>query len=156
MHYARAGLIPVHFVKTNLAFQGEELFQKPIGFQAFPLSGRIPHSERVILREFQGRKWTGPVFSARYRCHEDTATAFRAFPQSQDSLRSWFHEWHGKSDTLTWGREFRFLGQNEFHEPVVFWVFPEGILGLVGCYDSILAEAYAQKMQKMTVLWTKP
>ena len=156
LQYTRAGLIPIHFLKENLSFQGEELFIKPPEFKSFPLLGRIPKSERLHAQDFMGRHWQGAVFSVQYLCRGDTATAFRAAHQSEDSLREWMHDWAGHLDTLNWGREIHFQGRNEFHEALVFWVFSDGALGLSGCYDPILAQAYVEKMEKMTVLLPKP
>lgn len=153
---AQAGLMPANLLKTKLVFQGEELFLKPEEFQSFPLIGRIPKSERVILRHFLGKNWPCPVFSVQYRCHGDTATAFRAFASSRDSSFSWISGWEGKVDTLSRGKEIHFQGQNEMREPLLFWVFSENVMGMVGCYDPTLALVYAQKMQKMTVLLPDP
>ncbi len=156
MQYTRAGLIPVHFLKENLSFLGEELFARPPEFKSFPLLGRIAKSERLISDEFMGKHWPGPVFSVQYRCHEDTATVFRSSRPLEDSLHAWLSGWKGHLDTLNWGREIHFQGQNESQEALVFWAFPTGILGISGCYDPVLATTYAEKMEKMTVLWPKP
>ncbi|HKP97866.1 MAG TPA: DUF6599 family protein [Fibrobacteria bacterium] len=153
---AQTGSAFAGFLRENLSFQGEELFSKPGEFSAFPLLGRIPHSERVIPGHFLGRSWNGPVFTVAYRCHADTATAFRAFPQNADTVHTWMQAWKGKSDTLSWGREIHFQGWDEFHRPLILWVFSEGLMGFAGCADPILAGEYAQKMQKTAVLWAKP
>jgi hypothetical protein len=141
---------------NGLAFQGESLFAIPGEFASFPLLGRIPRSERVILRHFLGREWRGPVYTVAYRCHEDTATAFRALAQSADSVDGWMREWNGKQDTLNWGREIHFQGQDEFRRPLVFWKFSEGVMGFEGCFDPILAQEYAEKMKKTAMFWHKP
>ncbi len=156
LKYTRAGLVPAGFLKENLSFLGEELFAKPDEFAAFPLLGRIANSERVIPQHFLGREWRGPVFSVSYRCHGDTAIAFRAFSQKFQDVQSWLNEWPGKRDTLNWGREIRFQGWDEFRRPLIFWVFSEGVMGFAGCDDLALARDYAQKMEKTTVLWPKP
>jgi hypothetical protein len=143
-------------LKRSLTFQGEELLSKPAEFSAFPLLGRIPNSDRVIPAHFLGCGWRGPVFTAGYRCHGDTATAFRAYVQNRDSARTWIRRWSGKTDTLNWGREIRFKGQDDFHRPLIFWLFSEGVMGFSGCSDSVLAEEYAQKLQKTAVLWPNP
>jgi hypothetical protein len=140
----------------NLSFQGEDLFLLPKEFAAFPLLGRIPHSERVISSHFLGRQWRGPVFTVGYKCHGDTATAFRAFPQDFNAAKLWIQDWSGKSDTLGWGREIHFQGLDEFHRPLIFWVFSEGIMGFAGCFDTILSQEYAEKMEKSAILWPKP
>ena len=156
LEYARPGLVPSRFLKENLAFHGEELFAKPEEFTAFPLLGRIQHSERVIARHFLGKDWQGPVFTVGYRCNSDTGTAFRAFAQNSDSVKSWLRGWQGRKDTLDWGREIRFQGADEFRRPLIFWFFSEEVMGFEGCFDSLLTHEYAEKMQKTAVLWPKP
>jgi hypothetical protein len=143
-------------LKGNLRFKDQELFAKPGEFAAFPLLGRIPASERVIPAHFLGCAWGGPVFTVGYRCHGDTATAFRAYAQNRDSIRTWLMRWSGKTDTLNWGRELHFKGRDEFRRPLIFWFFSEGVMGFSGCSDSVLAEEYAQKLQKTAVLWPEP
>jgi hypothetical protein len=140
----------------NLSFQGEALFLKPKEFEAFPLLGRIPHSERVIADHFLGRAWRGPVFTVAYRCHGDTATAFRAFAQESGLLEEWMSAWKGEMDSLDWGREIHFQGQDEFRRPLIFWKFSEAVMGFAGCSDTILALKYAEKMKKTAILWPKP
>jgi hypothetical protein len=152
----QAGMAPAAFLRENLVFLGEDLFSKPEEFSAFPLLGRIPHGERVISRDFLGRTWQGPVFTVAYRCHTDTATAFRAWTQNSDSVKSWLTAWKGKTDTLNWGRDLHFQGQDEFHRPLIFWFFPEGVMGFAGCYDPNLAAEYAKKMEKTASFWKKP
>ncbi len=150
------GPIPSEFLKENLRFQGEEWMPLPKEFQAFPLLGRIPHSERVITRHFLGHQWKGPVFTVAYRCHGDSATAFRAFAQNFTEAKGWLKDWNGKRDTLDWGREIHFQGLDEFRRPLIFWIFSEGIMGFEGCFDTVLAQEYAEKMEKTAILWPKP
>lgn len=150
------GFAPEGFLKENLAIQGEELFSKPVEFSTFPLLGRFPESERVIPRDFLGRAWHGPVFTVDYRCHGDTATAFRAFPQNADAVRGWFSDWNGILDTLDWGRELRFRGWDEFRRPLILWSIPQGLMGISGCFDPVLAQEYAEKMKKTAVFWPDP
>jgi hypothetical protein len=140
----------------NLTLQGEPLFLKPKEFESFPLLGRIPHSERIIAEHFLGRDWHGPVFTVAYRCHDDTATAFRAFAQEDKMLEGWLGAWKGQTDSLDWGREIHFKGEDEFHRPLIFWKFPEAVMGFAGCFDTILALEYAEKMKKTAILWPKP
>ena len=156
MKYTRGGLVPAEFLKENLTFQGEDLFTKPEEFAAFPLLGRIANSERVIPDHFLGREWRGPVFSVAYRCHGDTSIAFRAFNQNFQDIQNWLVGLRGKKDTLNWGREIHFQGWDEFRRPLIIWVFSEGVMGFTGCFDLTLAQEYAQKMKKTTVLWPKP
>lgn len=139
-----------------LSFQGEVLFLKPGEFEAFPLLGRIPHSERVIADHFLGLPWHGPVFTVSYRCHQDTATAFRAFAQEPKLVGEWMAAWKGDLDSLDWGREIHFHGQDEFRRPLIFWKFSEAVMGFEGCFDPILALEYAEKMKKTAILWPKP
>lgn len=145
-----------NLLSDNLSFQGEALFLKPREFEAFPLLGRIPHSERVITDHFLGLDWLGPVFTVSYRCHQDTATAFRAFAQEPKRVGKWMATWKGDLDSLDWGREIRFHGQDEFRRPLIFWKFSEAVMGFEGCFDPILALEYAEKMKKTAVLWPKP
>lgn len=152
----QGSLVPAEFLKENLAFAGEDLFSNPKEFDAFPLLGRVPHSERVITRYFLGRTWQGPVFTVSYRCHEDSATAFRAFAQDFQAVKGWMDEWQGKRDTLDWGREIHFQGWDEFNRPLIFWLFSEGAMGFYGCFDPKLAQECAKKMEKTAVLWPKP
>ncbi len=140
----------------NLSFQGETLFLKPKEFEAFPLLGRIPHSERIISDHFLGRAWRGPVFTVGYHCHGDTATAFRAFAQESRQMEEWMGAWKGEKDSLDWGREVHFQGQDEFRRPLIFWKFSEAVMGFEGCSDMILALKYAEKMKKTAILWPKP
>jgi hypothetical protein len=147
---------PASFLRENLEFPGEELYTRPEEFSAFPLLGRIPHSERIIARHFLGRNWQGPVFTVSYRCHADTATAFRAWSQATDSAKTWLATWTGKIDTLNWGRDLHFYGQDEFHRPLLVWFLPDGVMGFAGCYDPVLVAEYAQKMQKTAIFWPKP
>lgn len=140
----------------NLSFRGETLFLKPKEFEAFPLLGRIPLSERVIAEHFLGRDWRGPVFTVAYRCHGDTATAFRAFAQDAGQMEEWMGAWKGDKDSLDWGREIHFQGQDEFHRPLIFWKFSKAVMGFAGCPDTILALNYAQKMKKTAIFWPKP
>ena len=140
----------------KLRFQGEDPILPPKEFAAFPLLGRVPHSERVISSYFLGRPWSGPVFTVGYKCHGDTATAFRAFQQDFKVAKQWMQDWSGKSDTLDWGREIHFQGVDEFRGPLIFWVFSEGVMGFAGCFDTLLSQEYAEKMEKSAILWPKP
>jgi hypothetical protein len=140
----------------KLLFQGEDRSVSPKEFAAFPLLGRVPYSERVISSHFLGRQWRGPVFTVGYKCHDDTATAFRAFPQDFQAAKLWLRDWSGKADTLDWGREIRFQGLDEFRRPLIFWIFSEGIMGFAGCFDPLLSQEYAEKMEKSAILWPKP
>lgn len=140
----------------QLLIQNEERALSPKEFAAFPLLGRIPHSERVISSHFLGRQWRGPVFTVGYKCHGDTATAFRAFPQDLKAAKLWMGDWNGKSDTLDWGREIHFHGVDEFRRPLIFKVFSEGAMGFAGCFDTLLSQEYAEKMEKSAILWPKP
>ena len=140
----------------NLTVNGESLFLKPKEFESFPLLGRIPHSERVIAEHFLGRDWHGPVFTVAYRCHDDTATAFRAFAQDAKVLDGWLGAWKGQTDSTDGGREIRFHGEDEFHRPLIFWKFSGAVMGFEGCFDTILALEYAEKMKKTAILWPKP
>jgi hypothetical protein len=143
-------------VFEKLLFQGEDLILPPKEFAAFPLLGRIPHSERVISSHFLGRPWNGPVFTVGYKCHGDTATAFRSFQQDFKAAKQWMGDWSGKSDTLDWGREIHFQGVDEFRRPLIFWIFSEGAMGFAGCFDTLLSQEYAEKMEKSAILWPKP
>jgi hypothetical protein len=154
--YARIGLISANFLISKLVFKGEDLFLRPHEFASFPLIDQLPKSERVILADFLGKSWKGPVFTMQYRCHEDTATAFRANSQVGKFDFALIQGWTGQLDSLSKKGEIRFMGQNELNEPVVFWVHSRGIIGMVGCYDSIFSLAYVEKTRKMVILWEKP
>jgi len=158
LEFTQGGRMPAHFLKEKLSFQGEPLFMRPPEFSSFPLLGRIPHSERVLPEHFLGRNWQGPVFSISYRCHGDTATAFRALAQDPGAMESWFREWQGVTDTLGWGRrkELRFQGWDEFHQPLVLWVYADAVVGMEGCSDGELATEYTRKLGKIRVLWPEP
>jgi hypothetical protein len=156
LRFTHGGTMPTQFLKEKLSFQGEPLFLVPPEFTFFPLLGRIPHSERVIEKHFLGRLWHGPVFSVSYRCHDDTATAFRANAQDFHMVDTWFQEWNGRIDTIGQGREVRFQGWDELQRPLVFWVFPEAVIGVEGCFDTELALDYTRKMEKMRAMWTEP
>jgi hypothetical protein len=143
-------------LREKLDFQGEDFVLLPKEFAAFPLLGRVPHSERVISSDFLGRSWRGPVFTVGYKCHGDTGTAFRAFPQDLKAAKIWIRDWTGKADTLDWGREIHFQGWDEFRRPLIFWIFSDGVIGFTGCYDTLLAQEYAEKMEKIGILWPKP
>ncbi len=150
-----ANLYPEEF-KERLAFAGEPVFLLPPEFEAFPLMGRIPGSEALFLRDFMGIHWKGPIFSVGYACHGDTALAFRGFPQPPDSLPQAFSAWKvneafGKNE-----QSGGFRGEDAFGNPVILKVFPDGILGFSGCFDSVLSQEYAEKMQKMRSFWHNP
>lgn len=148
--------LSVAVFRDNLLFAGESEFPMPALFASFPLLGRVPNREQVVQFDFLGNIWRGPVFSAEFHCHGDTALALRAFPQNPDSLRAWMAPWKGTVDTLKGGREWHFRGVDEFRRPVVFWVFSEGVMGFFGCYDPILEKEYLEKMQKTQVFWHQP
>lgn len=156
LRHARSALIPASFLRERLAFRGEELFRRPGIFRTFPLAGQIPASERVISPEFLGRTGAATVFSMAYHCHADTALVFRGIPPFSENPRSWLPGWTGRADTSEWSDEARFSGFQEEGEPLVFWNFRDGFLGVVGCFDSVLAWEYAEKMKKMTILVEDP
>jgi hypothetical protein len=158
-------LYPGEF-KDRLAFAAERseggqsrpepLFALPSEFESFPLLGRIPGSERVSEGDFLGSRWSGPVFSAEYRCHEDTAIAFRAFPQKAESLEAFSALWKGKREPGPGGQGWRFQGQDEFSRPMIFEVFSEGLMGFSGCFDPATAHEYVEKLRKTQVFWRHP
>jgi hypothetical protein len=155
IQYAHSGLIPAHFFKSNLTIKDEELFLLPTEFNSFPALGRIAKSERVQTTNFMGINWGKPVFSAQYLCHGDTAMAFRVLGVDSRILQL-KKGWIGRFDTLKLGDEILFQGQNNLQEPLVYESYPDGILGIIGCFDPELSLAYAKKLKKMTVLLNKP
>lgn len=150
-------LYPEEF-RERLAAGDEPAVSFPDQFKAFPLLGRIPGSERVFTRDFLGGPWTGPVFSVRYPCHGDTAIAFRAPSRDAGSLAEWMKPWKGNtlSGAAGFQKEKRFQGEDEFGRPMIVRSFSDGILGISGCYDSLLGQEYAEKMRKMQVFWHDP
>lgn len=156
LRHARSALIPASFLRERLVFQGEELFQRPEIFRSFPLTGQIPASERVLSTEFLGRTGPATVFSMAYLCHEDTARIFRGIPPFPENPASWISDWKGKIDTSGWSEEARFSGLRQDNDPLVFWIFRGGFLGVAGCFDSFLAWGYAEKMKKMAILLEEP
>jgi hypothetical protein len=156
LRHSRSALIPASFLRERLAFRGEELFRRPEIFRTFPLAGQIPASERVLTAEFLGRTGAATIFSVAYHCHEDTARLFRGIPPFPENPRSWLSAWKGQADTSGWSEETRFSGFQEDGDPLVFWNFRGGFLGVAGCFDSLLAWEYAEKMKKMTILLEEP
>jgi len=156
-----ANLYPEEF-KERLAFAGEPAIGLPSQFDAFPLLGRIPASERLFLRDFLGGTWPGPIFSVAYHCHGDTALAFRGFAQDPDSLAGSLSgsgisgRWTQENGFLGFGKEKEFQGRDAFGQPLILRIFRGGILGFSGCYDSNLGQEYAEKMRKMQVFWHDP
>lgn len=148
-------LYPEEF-KERLAFAGEPVFILPPGYGAFPLRGRVVGSERLFLRDFLGGNWNGPVFSVAYQCHGDTAFAFRASSQNQDTLRAFMAPWKGRRETRKSGKEWIFEGRDEFDHPILIENRDAGILGFSGCWDRELVRDYAEKMRKMQVFWHNP
>lgn len=146
----------VSVLRDNLLFAGEPEFPIPAPFASFPLLGRISNSEQVHGSGFLGFSWVGPVFSAEFNCHGDTALAFRGELQHSDSINAWMGPWKGKIDTLKSVRDWRFQGVDEFRRPMAFWIFREGVAGFSGCYDPVLESEYLEKMQKTQVFWRKP
>jgi hypothetical protein len=156
LRHARSALIPASFLKERLAFRGEELFRRPRVFRSFPRAGLVPASERVISAEFLGSMGPATVFSIAYLCHGDTARLFRGVPPFSENPRTWMSAWKGHADTSGWNGEARFSGLREGVEPLVFWNFRGGFLGVTGCFDFTLASEYAEKMKKMAVLLEDP
>jgi hypothetical protein len=150
-----ANLYPEEF-KERLAFAGEPVFVLPPEFEAFPLVGRIPGSEGLFARDFLGISWQGPIFTVAYDCHGDTAFAFRGNPQSVDSLSHAFSGLNARQESFKKGKSFGFQGEDALGYPIVLKVFPEGVLGFSGCFDSVLTQEYAEKMQKMRFFWHNP
>ncbi len=151
----RPGVISTLYLRQNLTVQDGELFTKPAGFLAFPRLSRIMNSERVIASHFLGRNWSGPAFSISYPCHGDTLLAFRGYAQEVDSVSLWMKDWKGKIDSVWWTKRRQFQGQTEFGQPLIFHTFRDGVWGILGCEDSLLVEKYAEKLEKMSVLWLK-
>jgi hypothetical protein len=147
-----SGMVPLSFLKDRLAFSGEPLIERPEVFAAFPMQGRLPHSESVIPKHFLESDWHGPAFCVRYRCHQDTALAFRGMSQPEENFSRWVGRWKGTVDTLRFPRELHFRGWDEFQQPLVFTVFSSGVFGISGCFDSVLTAQNLEKMQKMNVL----
>lgn len=142
--------------RQNLVFGGQIGFSLPPEFEAFPILGRITGSERVFEADFLGMRWNGPIFSVGYRCHGDTALAFRGYTQNEDSLLSFIAPWEGRREILPRGRGWRFQGKDEFGRPLFLGYFSEGILGFSGCYDSSWNREFVEKMQKMRMFWSNP
>jgi hypothetical protein len=150
-----ANLYPEEF-KERLGMIGEPIFQLPPEFEAFPLIGRIPGSEGLFLRDFLGTTWQGPIFTVAYDCHGDTALAFRGFPQMPDSLSHALSAWKGHFESGKNGQSGGFQGEDPFGYPIILKVFPKGILGFSGCFDSRLSLEHVEKMQKMRFFWHNP
>jgi len=151
-------LYPEEF-RERLAAADEPAILFPDQFQAFPLLGRIPGSERVFTRDFLGGPWSGPVFAVKYPCHGDTAIAFRTLARDAASLAGWMKPWKGAAafnGAADFEKEKRYQGQDEFGRPMILRFFSDGILGISGCYDSELGQEYVEKMQKMQVFWHDP
>lgn len=156
LRISRSGLIPASFLKEKLAFRDEELFSRPRAFQGFPIAGQISHSERVLSSDFLGQHGAETVLAKAYRCRGDTALLFRGRPPFTVDPGTWPQAWNGRLDTLKWGREKHFTGTLVDGKPLVFWIFRGGFLGVLGCYDPKLAQEYAEKLKKTTVLWADP
>jgi hypothetical protein len=159
-----AGELYAEEFRERLAAGQEPAILFPSQFNAFPLLGRIPGSERIFAKDFLGGRWSGPVYSVSYPCYGDTATAFRAPAGDAASLAEWMRPWKAvvgggaaADDGFTvFRREMRFDGHDEFGRPMILRAFSDGILGISGCYDSVLGEEYAEKMRKMRVFWHDP
>jgi hypothetical protein len=143
-------------LKARLRIGGEAPVALPREFEAFPLLGRVPGSERVWLRDFLGGPWRGPVFSVAYRCSGDTAIAFRGLPQKEADLEDYLSLWKGHRDRGKNRNSWRFEGVDEFGRPMLFRFSPKGILGFSGCYDSVQGQEYLEKMEKTGVFWNNP
>ena len=148
-------LYPEEF-RARLASLDEPVFILPEEFEAFPLLGRIPGSERVFTRDFLGGSWSGRVFSVAYPCHGDTAIAFRAGVQNADSLSMWMRYWKGPNHFGNSGEDGSFTGQDEFGRSMLLRKYSDGIFGISGCFDSELSQEYAEKMRKMREFWHDP
>lgn len=148
-----AGELDAEGFRERLAFIGEPSILYPTQFNAFPLLGRIPGSERIFTKDFLGGPWSGPVFSVSYPCHGDTAIAFRTSGSDAASLAGWMQPWKGRTD---FAKEKRFDGQDEFGRPMILQAFSGGIVGISGCFDSELGQEYAEKMRKTQVFWHDP
>jgi hypothetical protein len=150
-----ANLYPEEF-KERVAFAGEPAFLLPPEFEAFPLMGRIPGHVGIFVRDFLGLPWKGPIFTVAYDCHGDTALAFRGFPQNPDTLSLSLSAWKGHHESSKNGQSREFVGEDGLGYPIILKVFPEGILGFSGCFDSQLSQEYVQKMLKMRFFWHNP
>jgi hypothetical protein len=148
-------LYPEEF-RERLASSGEPVFILPQEFEAFPLQGRIPGTERVNIRHFLGGSWRGAVFSLGYSCHGDSAIAFRSGVQNGDSVRVWMRDWKGHNLFENSREDGSFTGQDEFGRPILLRKYSEGIFGISGCFDSELSQQYAEKMGKMREFWHDP
>jgi hypothetical protein len=148
-------LYPEEF-RERLLSLGEPAFILPQEFEAFPLQGRIPGTERVEIRHFLGGTWSGQVFSLAYPCHGDTAIIFRSGVQNPDSLSLWMRDWKGQNYFGSSGEDGNYMGQDEFGRPILFRKFSEGIFGISGCFDPELTRQYAEKMRKMKEFWHDP
>jgi hypothetical protein len=156
VHLSGPGLVPSSYLQERLSIQGEERFRRPRVFESFPVSGQIEYTERVVSPEFLGPGGQEEVFLMRYKCWGDTAVLFRGFSASQDHVQSWLRAWEGTVDTLKWSRDMRFSGFTELEHPLEFWIFKGGYVGVEGCFDTVLAQEYAEKLRKMTVLLGNP
>lgn len=156
LHHSSGALLSAGLVREKLLFQGESLFQRPRAFQAFPIAGQIPQSERILTPDFLGGKGSEALLAVAYQCHQDTAWLFRSSRPFAKSLSEWLSARQGRADTLKWGREIHFSGILSDGKPVIFWIFKGGVLGVWGCYDPVLAQEYAEKLKKTTILLEKP
>lgn len=156
VRFTGPGLVPSSYLQEHLSIRGEELFRRPAVFESFPVSGQIAYTERVVSSKFLGPGGHEEVFLMRYQCRGDTAVLFRGFSSTQDHVRSWLSAWEGTVDTLKWSREMRFSGFTELGQPLEFWIFKGGYVGVEGCFDSVLAREYVEKLRKMTVLANNP
>jgi hypothetical protein len=149
-------LMPSAYLRDRLAFHPEEPFLRPQVFRTFPLSGQIPHSERVLTPAFLGKKGSGTLVAMSFQCGADTASLFRGIPPFENEPGDWIRQWQGKSDTLKWSGEVHFSGLLGPEQPLNFWKFKGGFRGILGCFDPIQAAEYGEKMKKMEVLLPNP
>ncbi len=156
LQLSRGGLLPASFLKEKLTFSGEELFQKPAAFKAFPIAGQISESERILTPEFLGSKYTDILVAMAYECQQDTALLFRALPPFSSDPMDWISTRQGNLDTLNWGRERRFSGILEDGKPLDLWIFRGEVAGVWGCFDDSLSLGYVEKLKKTAVLSKKP
>jgi hypothetical protein len=130
---------------------GHRPLQLPGIFKSLPFKERIQFTETVLPRYFLGYDALGEVIFAKYHCFYDTAVVFRSFYNPNHAT---FWGFLSQLDNSVYQKSSShvFWGKTQDLAPIYLLSQENGLIGIIGCNDTLKVLELSQKTQTLNLL----